>query len=269
MIFSIADSKTTSELAERTLDKGMWVVDLTREAKLDPKITPNLFHPIADMKDLLTTATITSTAIPVAFPPVKWSIVHKSTDDHDQILKHVCVDGGVLDNTPIDIAMLAGATHIISIELDPILNPLYDKDVDFEDTKYNLATVGLSSFMTSMDASLLNRIGMVVDKNKEKLQNSQQKGIVQIYRLAPLIKRDKNNKKTSIGVIDFNGAYDSTTHHLIMSLYDWYMQGYIDALGLEENNTANNAIYRDYRANARALRCTLNHKFLGNKFWVT
>jgi len=36
------------------------------------------------------------------------------------VTEHDFVDGGVLNNTPIHIAIDAGATHVISFELEPL-----------------------------------------------------------------------------------------------------------------------------------------------------
>ena len=61
---------------------------------------------------------LASTSIPGVFPSQRIES-HPSTPSADSV-KHDFVDGGVLNNSPVNVTVDAGATHIISIELDPL-----------------------------------------------------------------------------------------------------------------------------------------------------
>lgn len=120
------------------LAADLWFVDLARGGGQGPKSpptrpSPNYFmaQPAPANLDLdLVRAAVTSSSIPVAFPPQRWTVARTFNKPGllpvTQTGEHLLVDGGVVDNSPIDVAVTAGATHILSIELTPLFNPVLD-----------------------------------------------------------------------------------------------------------------------------------------------
>jgi patatin-like phospholipase len=199
-------------------DEGTWVLDLASQGVR----TENLFTPDPRIQDdLLPLACMTSSSIPFVFPPMRWQIDRVSpASGQDERLSHVCVDGGVVDNTPIDLAVFAGATHILSIELTPLLD--YYSDFDATDSSMdNLVGVAGRSFSTAMDGSLLRSINDVVDLNTQVAPAQR----CRIYRLAPAV--PKSAKATSgdtvavsPGLVDFDGLYNDKHHEGYSKVFD-------------------------------------------------
>src|SRR5207253_3462331 len=114
-VFALAGPGLLASLA----DRGMWTVDLTGKVSQfeDPKRgrwSENLLH-VSQMppesRELLVEAALTSCNIPMAFPTKRWKF-SRERGGGPEVITQDLVDGGVLDSSPIDIAVLAGATHI-------------------------------------------------------------------------------------------------------------------------------------------------------------
>jgi hypothetical protein len=254
---------------ETVANEGTWVVDLANQGVM----TDNLFRPNSAMTgDLLSLACMTSSSIPFVFPPIRWQIDRYSpVTTKVETLEHLLVDGGVVDNTPIDLAVFAGATHIISIELTPLLdyNSVFDA---IDPSTLNLVGVAERSFFTAMSGSLLRSIGDVVDLNSQIPQNQQ----CRIYRLAPVIPNlatatDGTSVTVSPGLVDFDGAYNGN-NHVVMSLFDWFMQGYIDANGWGSADAAGAAaadpVVQAYNAAPASWGFVKQPYFSGNELWA-
>jgi hypothetical protein len=253
-------------------NEGTWVLDLASQGVM----TDNLFTPGPETAaDILPLACMTSSSIPLVFPPMKWQINRTQTlatgATQEQTLLHVLVDGGVVDNTPIDLAVFAGATHIISIELKPLLD--YNSLFDVTDSSVdNLVGVAARSFFTAMDGSLLRSISDIVDLNAKLPANQQ----CLIYRLAPMIPEkaqatDGNWVGVSPGLVDFDGTYNAN-NHLVMNLFDWFIQGYIDAKGWGTADASGAAaadpIIQAYNAAPASSGFVKQPVYTGNKLWA-
>ncbi|MDQ1698765.1 MAG: hypothetical protein QOG34_628, partial [Frankiaceae bacterium] len=132
-IFALAKQQTVQRLS----DAGLWTVDLLNDQRPAPTGL-NVLVPTPTPADVLVKAVVTSAAIPVAFPTVDWGLQFTGRNAQaglpgpppigaqTGVFHHRFVDGGVADNSPIDVAVAAGATHVVSIELMPLGAWTYD-----------------------------------------------------------------------------------------------------------------------------------------------
>jgi predicted acylesterase/phospholipase RssA len=243
-LYMAATDLTTSRLTVFGLDQrpvldqvasaGLPVVDLagTQPSRL-------VYVPAGNMleDDPVITACLTSGSLPVAFAPVVWSLLRDAANPGTpprpqsvEQIEHVLVDGGVIDNSPIDLAVLAGATHIISLELNPLLDLI---EAPTHDTPPStVAEVLWDCFNASMDGGLQHSIDILIEENGRLPAKDR----VAVYRIAPLVPRDArssegDNVEVSPALFNFDGVYNSH-YGLVMSMYDWFAQGYIDAKDL-------------------------------------
>lgn len=179
---------------------------------------------------------LSSTALPGAFPAQQLGIYG---GEGRREVRHYMVDGGVL-SSPIHIAIDAGATHIISIELDR-LEPTDPLDVDDRAGTYNLLEVGIMTFSTLLGLSTQEDIRRTAAWNRFLLQHPEAlkdesykygspelasaprkgKRIVPLYRIAP--------EKREIGTLEFNGHYEGG--QCTVTLRDWLRRGSLDMQG--------------------------------------
>lgn len=227
-VFCVAGVPSIAAIAAREI----WAVDLMRVA---PR-TQYVMQPRGlEGNRFIVDAAVTSAAIPMAFPPQKWDVDAGPFGGLSNRVKHTFVDGGVLDGSPIDICAIAGATHILSLELTPLID---QTSLTIDDRRGNLGTIAWDSFTTAMDGNLRRSIDALVANNTNER--------VQIFRLAPLIPAiDAQQNSRSPGVFDFDGVFD-TNHQRQTSLYDWFMQGYIDAKGLTATTVGKDLVVLDY-----------------------
>jgi len=190
-------------------------------------------------RDNLIRATTTSSSIPFAFPFQTWTL-HPANGS--AAIAQDIVDGGLIDNTPIDVARAAGATHIVSFELQPLLRSTTLQCGT--GVAHNMLDVLWQSFQTAMDASLRSRILEVVNANVAAPASA-----VPVYRLAPLV----DDRLQSPSTMDFDGKYDAA-NALQCNLEDWFVQGYRDAKQLDATSmqlaAQHDAVFQQYVARA-------------------
>ncbi len=178
---------------------------------------------------------ITSTSIPAVFPSQRIRLHPLSAGETE----HDFVDGGVLNNAPVHIAIDAGASHILSIELDPLSEPgPLSSEWDAQGREQPrllgnfMRTFGtLLHLATSEDirkASAWNN--RIWDWQHRALGRAdridgrggkEEKRRVRIYRVAPI--------KREVDTIEFNGHYASAFSEPSWSLVRWMEKGYDDA----------------------------------------
>jgi predicted acylesterase/phospholipase RssA len=206
--------------------------------------------------DTLAKATMTSASFPIAFEPMSWRI-QREINSTLQEFRHKFLDGGITNNSPVDVAAYAGATHLISLELSPLLS-----DIVLTDNRgYNVFNIYTGLFDTAAYNHLVRNISILASENKDRPNRNK----MQIYRLAPLLPReDANGNKISPTTLDFDGVYDSTST-LRRSIYDWFMQGYLDAKG---PSALSSLVFKDY-TDASLDRGYMKNADLSfkNKFW--
>ena len=103
-----------------------------------------------------------STAVPGAFPAQEIGL-YGPGGRHE--VRHVFVDGGVLNNSPVHIAIDAGATHMISLEVEPLgrTRPL---EVDDRKQNYNLLGTAIETFAALLELSTSEDIRRTVTWNR-------------------------------------------------------------------------------------------------------
>ena len=236
-IFAVAAQPSVDKLGSA----GYWVVDL---AATEDSGQPNVFRPspLGTEVQSIVKATLTSAAIPAALPSRLWRIHGiPGFGGQPRTFHHVCVDGGVMDNSPVEIARRAGATHILSLELKP-LNYFDAPAAAASETPNALALIG-ASFDAAMNSATFKSIQQIINGN-----GIDPDGAIHVYRLAPLSPADDPH---SIDTFEFDGKYDATTNALRFTLYDWFMQGYVDASDEEPGLTkSSDAVVKDYLASA-------------------
>lgn len=228
MVMAVAGNESLQRLAR----SDYWTVDLARAST---QAHDNLFLPADPFPVGL--AVKTSASVPVAFSPVRWKLLRPSAPNNGQI-EQVMVDGGVMNNSPVDVALALGATHIISFELRPLLD-FTTGWIQTDPQHYNMVSAYTSSFDASRDYSLRQVIGAVTTQNA-RASAPHIPGHpypvappVPVYRIAPLRHPGPSDGNASadptVGFVDFDGHYDSQ-HNLTMNIEDWFMQGYQDAV---------------------------------------
>lgn len=243
-VFAVARDASLQNLA----NSHYQVVDLANAAH---SAHTNIFT-ASNMSETLIEAVMTSAAIPVAFPPHTWTMARSlPSTTQPNLLSHKLVDGGVIDNSPIDIARRAGATHIVSFELTPLLTfttgaPAIDRNTR---TMFDVYT---DSFETVRDAVNNRQVLDIIAANHGAATP------VPIYRIAPLAQHlSKSAENTvddpTVQFLDFNGHYDHN-QQLTLNLEDWFMQGYQDARLLSSAAMANSLdpLYASYVAHAHS-----------------
>lgn len=218
-LFTLASPKTYRQLAVERWQ----IAQIGRELAPDPK---EYFAPYemqwlcgATSESYLIRAIVASTSIPCVFPSQRIRIYR--VEDGETLVKDF-VDGGVLNNAPIHIAIDAGATHVLSIELNPLRGegPLAPD----ETTKEPLLLGNLvRTFETLLDMATGEDIRRAANWNqrleREKIPTS--KRLVPIFRVAPTERK--------VDTIEFNGHYVSALSRPSPGLIDWLEQGYTDA----------------------------------------
>ena len=149
-----------------------------------------------------------SSAVPGAFPSQRIGIYGP---DSRQAAHHHFVDGGVLNNSPIHIAIDAGATHVISLEILPYekIGPLQD-DTRGQDG-YGLLQASLTAFTTVLERVTEEDVRRTASWNRFLIHRPhslrpgkatdphRQRRIVPLYRIAP--------RQPLVGTVEFDGQF--------------------------------------------------------------
>ncbi len=185
-----------------------------------------------------------STAVPGAFPAQEIGFYGPGGRRE---VRHVFVDGGVLNNSPVHIAIDAGATHMISLEVEPLgVTPALD--VDDRKQNYNLLGTAIETFSALLELSTSEDIRRTVTWNRFLAEHPEvvgrpsgvpdtadaaarpdtanprprtSKRIIPLYRIAP--------EKREIGTVEFDGHYEDG--RCVVTLRDWLRRGYVDMQG--------------------------------------
>lgn len=147
------------------------------------------------------------------------------------------MDGGIVDNRPIDVAEKAGAELIISFELTPLLSATTEMKKEIPDYPKFGKMISQSMIDSPLNAGFYRYFEDLVTKNADVLAPAQPR--LTIYRMAPMMYNNTQDvdfgsgpeqDDQTPGTYDFNGKYDKD-RNLRMGLFDWFMKGYIDAKG--------------------------------------
>ena len=144
----------------------------------------------------------------------------------------------MLNNSPIHLSIDAGATHIISLELDPLKtqDPLESDD---RGRFYNILEAGVTTFTTLLDRAIERDMRRTVTWNRFLTQHPQAlaeqrswirrgaedvrevKRVLPLYRIAP--------QEREIGTVEFDGAFEQGRN--IATVRDVLRRGMLDLRG--------------------------------------
>ena len=177
-------------------------------------------------------AVVASTAVPGAFPTQRIGIYRPEANEVEQ---HHVVDGGVLNNSPIHIAIDAGATHVISLETQPFskVGPLRKENRSRE--AYGLLEAALATFTTVLERATNEDIRRTASWNRFLISRPRTLGpgreragkagperrIVPLYRVAP--------RERLVGTVEFDGRFERGKR--TVTLRDLLRQGILDMNG--------------------------------------
>jgi predicted acylesterase/phospholipase RssA len=177
---------------------------------------------------------VASTAVPSAFPSQPIRLYGAG---EGRTVTHRFVDGGVLNNSPIHLAIDAGATHIVSLELDP-LTTVHPLQIDDRGRSYNILEAGVTTFTTLLDRAIERDMRRTVTWNRFLSQRPEamleQRGwgrtpeagretkrIMPLYRIAP--------DEREIGTVEFDGRFDRG--QVVATVRDVLRRGMLDLRG--------------------------------------
>ncbi len=178
----------------------------------------------------LVRSVLASSAVPGAFPAQRIEIYRSGSS---QVARHHFVDGGVLNNSPIHVAIDAGATHVISLEIrpfgsnDPLAseNPVRDGYALLEaavatfTTVLERATDGDVRRTASWNRFLLSEAGG--KKTAKGSDSGRDRRVVPIYRVAPTARL--------LGTVEFDGRFEGGKRSV--TLRDILRLGVLDMRG--------------------------------------
>ena len=178
---------------------------------------------------------VASTAVPSAFPTQGIRLYQANGRKE---VTHRFVDGGVLNNSPLHLAIDSGATHIISLELDPLRK---ERPLDADDTgeRYNLLEAGVTTFTTLLRRAIERDVRRTVTWNrflsahpsvladpkgifrKGGVPPRETKRIIPLYRIAPV--------EREVGTAEFAGHWRDGRRHT--TVRDLVRRGVVDLKG--------------------------------------
>ena len=173
---------------------------------------------------------VASTSIPGVFPSQRIRLGPMAGGAE---AVHDFVDGGVLNNSPMNVAVDARATHVISIELDP-LHAEPPLRIPSGGAEPNVVQNVARTFYTLLTLATTEDIYKTVSVNRliraqalaaspglsrARLLASElhKKRVVEIYRIAPATR--------DLGTLEFNGHYPNALASPNPSLVDWLDKG--------------------------------------------
>jgi predicted acylesterase/phospholipase RssA len=213
---------------ERLADRGWFALQVC-DRKDKPQVA-EIHHGTTGRiePDRLIDCVIASTSIPGVFPTQRISLENGA----GKIVPHEFVDGGVLNNAPVHIAIDAGATHVLSLELNPMRSAAPAEVSEWREPPHLVASA-IESFATLLANSTSEDVRGATDWNQriEKLgqpdekkadRPHRKKRIIPLFRVAPIEKR-------AVDVVDFNGHYEEGRAPPNPSLLQWAEQGLEEA----------------------------------------
>jgi hypothetical protein len=209
-LFTLVRPETYRGLVEQ----GWMVVQLDSEDDSQTRAYREVPGAVFTLGHNLLHCIVASTAVPSAFPAQEIRLY--GTGERKTVC-HSFVDGGVLNNSPIHLSIDAGATHILSLELDPLetADPLRADD---RGRKYNILEAGVTTFTTLLDRAIERDMRRTVTWNRFLTQNPQAlvgqrfkirkdpegpkevKRVLPLYRIAP--------HERLIGTVEFDGRFE-------------------------------------------------------------
>ncbi len=180
----------------------------------------------------LLSAVVGSSAVPGAFPTQPIGIYGPGSS---RVTRHHFVDGGVLNNSPIHVAIDAGATHVISLEIRPFesTDPL---SVDGRGRDgYALLETAVATFTTVLERATDGDVRRTASWNRFLLSGSggtkatkakdggrrRERRVVPIYRIAP--------RARLLGTVEFDGRFEDGSRSVTMR--DLLRRGVLDMRG--------------------------------------
>lgn len=236
-LFTLVRPETYSRLIEREWMAVQFDSD-TDGAKEYRKHANALFA----LPESLLKTVVASSAVPGAFPTQNVGIYGASSRRY---VRHCFVDGGVLDNSPIHIAVDAGATHVISLEMHPLERGAPMDNDERGKAEYSLFQAALKTFTAVLDRATTEDIRRTVAWNRflarrpeslgqgkppqtesgqtpsEQASAAMGRRIVPLYRIAP--------RSTQIGTVEFDGRYSGGKR--AVTLRDLLRRGVVDMQG--------------------------------------
>ncbi len=175
---------------------------------------------------------VASSAVPGAFPTQRIGVYETDSSD---VAAHHFVDGGVMNNSPIHIAVDAGATHVISLEILPHGTDCQLRDDRHGSRSYLLLEAALATLTTVLERAtkqdirrtaswnrfLVNRPRSLDGAGKHKAQDQTGRRIVPLYRIAP--------REPLVGTVEFDGRFEKGKRSV--TLRDLLKRGVLDMRG--------------------------------------
>ncbi len=213
------------------------VIQIGRELARDPAqyAPPQMLEKFcgAVSESYLLQCVVASTSIPGVFPSQR-ILLYRA--DGSGAVTHDFVDGGVLNNAPVHIAIDAGATHVISIELNPLVDrgPLHPS-TNVEGDEPRLVGNLIRTFETLLTMATGEDIRGAASWNRRirtarraaEAAHVAESGLtsvkqeIPIFRVAPAERR--------VDTIEFDGHYESLSGAPSPGLTAWAEQGFTDA----------------------------------------
>lgn len=244
MLFTLVSEKTFADLLAdewyaiqllesdpvRKTSYVNYLQNFAKENRDSGKITQEeyehlLQRPLFMEGKLLLDAVLSSSALPAIFPSTQMTL----SDSVGNTKTQYFADGGILNNSPIHVAIAAGATHVISVEVADIG---YAKTADFKDetnAKLSMLDTLGRSFFTLLSSATNEDIARSASWNRAicKPGNTvQNKRLVQLYRIGP----ETKPPMPGVGLVDFNGHYERGKGYAT-SLQNWMDYGKQRAAG--------------------------------------
>jgi predicted acylesterase/phospholipase RssA len=209
-LFCLAENEQLQRLAAA----GRWTFDLSGRVR-EPDLRKHPTLTVMDPDDLLR-ALLTSTSIPAVFPTTRLGFRRW---DGTAVRKHehLFTDGGVAVNSPLLAAVEMGARRIISLEVSPMVTTVPTSDP----RTGTAAEAATTSFFGILGLAVQHGLEVITQANRRILADPAMGEPVAVYRLAP--------HRYGAGIVDFAGHYEHGERQL--TLFDWFMQGYLDAAG--------------------------------------
>lgn len=177
-------------------------------------------------------ALVASSAVPGAFPTQRIGIYEGGSSS---VAHHHFVDGGVMNNSPVHIAIDAGATHVISLEILP-----HDSSDELRPDRrgrgrYLLLEAALATLTTVLERAIKQDVRRTASWNRflvsrpksldngraEGTENQRSRRIVPLYRIAPT--------EPLVGTVEFDGRFEAGQR--MVTLRDLLQRGVLDMQG--------------------------------------